>query len=135
MESYHDADRVLICRLGPAKYIDPDVRNYFKHRLLGAGVRGTIYHLYPRLLAVHDLDDSIALPHLETRFIEMPSLMRDSHIFMQGNGIYLIGRCYLCSTCSSLPTRFVLVLQTTRRCRCYGWARAHLRSSFSICLE
>lgn len=73
-----------------AKYIDPDVRNYFRHRLLGASVRGTIYHLYPRLLAVHDLDDSIALPHSETRVIEIPSLMRDSHLFMQGNGIYLI---------------------------------------------
>ncbi|KAH9067827.1 protein transporter SEC24 [Lactarius vividus] len=73
-----------------AKYIDPDVRNYYRHRLLGASVRGTMYHLYPRLLAVHDLDDSIALPHPETRAVEMPSLMRGSHVFMQGNGIYLI---------------------------------------------
>ena len=51
--------------------------------------------MYPRLLAVHDLDDSIALPHPETRVIEMPALMRSSHVFMQGNGIYLIGTCYL----------------------------------------
>ncbi|KAI0295750.1 protein transporter SEC24 [Russula brevipes] len=74
-----------------AKYIDPDVRNYHRHKLLGASVRGTLYHLYPRLLAIHDLDETIALPHPETGIIEMPSLMRGSHIFMQENGIYLIG--------------------------------------------
>lgn len=72
------------------KYIDPDVRNYYRHKLLGASVRATMYRLYPRLLAVHDLDATIALPHPETGVIEIPSLMRGSHIFMQENGIYLI---------------------------------------------
>jgi protein transport protein SEC24 len=43
------------------------------------------------LLAVHDLDGSIALPHSETGVVEVPSLMRGSHVFMQENGIYLIG--------------------------------------------
>ena len=53
-----------------------------------------MYHLYPRLLAVHDLDATVALPRPETGFIEMPSLMRGSHIFMQEDGVYLIGPCY-----------------------------------------
>jgi protein transport protein SEC24 len=50
-----------------------------------------MYHLYPRMLAVHDLSDSIALPHPETGLIKMPSLMRGSHVFMKANGIYLVG--------------------------------------------
>ncbi|KAI0300156.1 hypothetical protein B0F90DRAFT_1630148 [Multifurca ochricompacta] len=73
-----------------AKYIDPDARNYHRHKLLGASVRSTMYHLYPRMLAVHDLNDSIALPHPETGIAEMPSLMRGSHVFMRESGIYLI---------------------------------------------
>jgi protein transport protein SEC24 len=52
-----------------------------------------MYRLYPRLRAVHDLDATIALPHPETGVTEMPSLMRGSHIFMQEDGIYLIGPC------------------------------------------
>ncbi|KAI9463018.1 protein transporter SEC24 [Russula earlei] len=73
-----------------AKYIEPDVRNYHRHKLRGASVRNTLFHLYPRLLAVHDLDDTIALPHPETGVIDVPSLMRNSHTFVQENGIYLI---------------------------------------------
>ena len=53
-----------------------------------------MHHLYPRLLAVHDLDATVALPRPETGFIEMPSLMRGSHIFMQEDGVYLIGPCH-----------------------------------------
>jgi protein transport protein SEC24 len=49
--------------------------------------------LYPRLLAVHDLNDTIALPHAETGLVKMPALMRGSHVFMQASGIYLIGQC------------------------------------------
>lgn len=60
--------------------------------------RTLIHYLYPRLLALHDLDDQIALPRLvenedgvKVEKILMPSCMRDSYYFMEAGGIYLIG--------------------------------------------
>ena len=53
-------------------------------------VRSTMHHLYPRLLALHDLNDEIALPDANGR-VDLPSLMRDSHLFMESHGVYLIG--------------------------------------------
>lgn len=53
-------------------------------------VRSLIYHIYPRLLALHDLEDTVALPDANSRIV-MPSSMRDSHFFMEAGGIYLIG--------------------------------------------
>jgi len=65
-----------------------------------------MHTLYPRLLAVHDLDDQIALPQIDTadtldkgeknpspypEKIQMPSLMRNSYFFMEAGGIYMIG--------------------------------------------
>lgn len=54
-------------------------------------VRSTMQHLYPRLLALHDLDENVALPDAMTGRVCLPSLMRDSHMFMEGHGVYLIG--------------------------------------------
>lgn len=54
-------------------------------------VRSIMHHLYPRLLALHDLDDQIALPKPDSNEIELPSLMRNSYLFMAGHGVYLIG--------------------------------------------
>lgn len=51
-----------------------------------------MHHLYPRLMALHDLDDEIALPKLDSSEVELPSLMRNSHLFMEGHGVYLIGK-------------------------------------------
>ncbi|OSD01370.1 sec24-like protein [Trametes coccinea BRFM310] len=69
--------------------VTADVRNYYAHKIMAMGARNIMYHLYPRMLAVHDLNDVIALPD-ENGKIDMPSLMRDSHLFMESHGVYII---------------------------------------------
>lgn len=66
-----------------------------------------MFTLYPRMLALHDLDEAIALPQPVPAAngtatddggevvmrIDMPGMMRCSYRFMQAGGVYLIGEC------------------------------------------
>ncbi|KXN91832.1 hypothetical protein AN958_11651 [Leucoagaricus sp. SymC.cos] len=90
------------------RYVSSDVRNYSAHRFLSLSTRNLLHALYPRLLALHDLDDKTALPQTVTvdvpdpddsektvpqyfdERIQMPSLMRNSHFFMEAGGIYMM---------------------------------------------
>ncbi|KAI0764559.1 sec24-like protein [Trametes elegans] len=72
-----------------ARNVTADVRNFYAHRIMAMSARSLMFHLYPRLLAVHDLNDEIALPDANGK-IDLPSLMRDSHMFMESHGVYLI---------------------------------------------
>ena len=72
-----------------------DVRNYYAHKLLAMSVRNIMQYLYPPLLALHDLEDDIALPDPSTGRIGLPALMRNSYMYMEAHGLYLIGSYYL----------------------------------------
>lgn len=59
---------------------------------------------------MHDLSDNIALPDPATGRIEMPSVMRASHIYMEGHGLYLLGISFPISQHFT-----VLTIQITRK--------------------
>ncbi|KAG6809232.1 hypothetical protein H0H93_016005, partial [Arthromyces matolae] len=69
--------------------VSSDVRNYHAHRMNSMPVRSLMHYLYPQLMALHDLEDTAALPDEYGR-TRLPGVTRTSHTFMQANGIYLI---------------------------------------------
>lgn len=80
-----------------ARQVSSDVRNYEIHKLKSMGLRSLIHHLYPRLMALHDLEDTIAVPKeieqpdgTRVTTIDYPSCTRASHVFMESGGVYLI---------------------------------------------
>lgn len=54
-----------------------------------------IQYLYPKLMALHDLTNDVCIPDPAGTQMRLPSLMRCSYIWMENNGIYMIGSCVL----------------------------------------
>lgn len=78
----------------PGLHVSSDVRNYHAHRMNSMPIRSLIHYIYPQLMALHDLEDDAALPNdAGSARIRLPSVMRSSHMFMEADGIYLIGTC------------------------------------------
>ena len=76
---------------GVDTFVSADVRNYYAHKLMASSARSLVQYLYPPLMSLHDLNRTIALPDPVTGRLRIPSLMRNSHIFMSSNGVYLLG--------------------------------------------
>ncbi|KAG6828348.1 hypothetical protein H0H92_008287 [Tricholoma furcatifolium] len=100
--------------------VSSDVRNYHAHRMNSMPIRNLIHYLYPQLMALHDLDDEIALPDQYGR-TRLPSVTRNSHMYMQANGIYLVAptkaRLPVLETRLSTQVRNILTQRHLRRGR------------------
>ncbi|KAI3998254.1 hypothetical protein K525DRAFT_281509 [Schizophyllum commune Loenen D] len=66
-----------------------DVRVYAAHKLLSSGVKEIVRRCYPRVMAVHDLEEGACIVPDEHGRITWPTLMRASHMFMEAHGVYL----------------------------------------------
>ncbi|KAJ6487756.1 sec24-related protein [Mycena sanguinolenta] len=78
------------CKCLRARTVSSDVRNYTAHRILSMSVRSLVQLLYPPLLALHDLAEDAGMPDPTTGRIVLPDIMRDSHLYMEAHGVYLI---------------------------------------------
>ncbi|KAF7316124.1 SEC23 SEC24 family protein [Mycena indigotica] len=70
--------------------VSSDVRNYYAHRVMSMSVRSVMQLLYPPLLAIHDLAQESGMPDETTGRLVLPDTMRDSHMYMEAHGVYLI---------------------------------------------
>lgn len=71
-------------------FVSADVRNYHAHKLMASSARSLVQYLYPPLVSLHDLNETIALPDPVTGRIKIPSSIRNSHIYMSSNGVYIL---------------------------------------------
>jgi len=99
-ESSRASSGVLVFNVlsGSDTFVSADVRNYHAHKLLASSVRNLVQYLYPPVMSLHDLNNTIALPDPANGRMKIPSLTRNSHIFMTSNGVYLLG-----GFCPALP--------------------------------
>ncbi|GMK56207.1 hypothetical protein CspeluHIS016_0300470 [Cutaneotrichosporon spelunceum] len=66
-----------------------DVRAHYLRVAKGAGATAIMSSLYPRIMAVHDLDEKYGFPGPNGR-LRLPRFMRASHVWMVSEGAYLL---------------------------------------------
>ena len=72
-----------------------DVRNIHLRKILSASLRALVFSVYPRLYQLHEAPETMGTYDPETGRMIPPWVVRSSHIWMQGHGIYLIGEASL----------------------------------------
>lgn len=77
--------------------VTSDVRTYFMRHLRGLGCGATMQLLYPRMIAIHNMQEGDGEPIKDgnaqflTRRIKSPPLLRPSYLRMEPHGVYLVG--------------------------------------------
>ena len=75
----------------PGSRVVADVRNIHIRKFLAAGLRALTLSIYPRLYQLHGTPETMGTYDPETGRMIPPWVVRSSHAWMQGHGIYLIG--------------------------------------------
>ncbi|KAF8328183.1 uncharacterized protein EI90DRAFT_3281390 [Cantharellus anzutake] len=70
--------------------VSPELRNYFRIKANSMTTPRSIWSLYPKMFALHDLDSFVGMPDPNTGWIPIPRYIPASHKFMESHGIYLI---------------------------------------------
>jgi hypothetical protein len=80
------------------------------------GATSLLSYLYPRMIAIHDLDEHVGIPDLNSSWIPLPTPMRPSYLYMEAHGAYLIGGIHWTDTLHYLVVDLTVIRQWRAHC-------------------
>ncbi|KAF9382274.1 COPII coat Sec23p-Sfb3p heterodimer component [Mortierella sp. AD011] len=76
--------------LRPGKGINSDTRVYHMRMIKSMGVSESIVFYYPRMIAVHNMNEKVGVMNPTSGRVFLPSLVRDSYARLNPTGAYLL---------------------------------------------
>ncbi|KAG0012562.1 COPII coat Sec23p-Sfb3p heterodimer component [Entomortierella chlamydospora] len=76
--------------LRPGKGINSDTRVYHMRMIKSMGVGESIVFYYPRMIAVHNMNEKVGVMDPKSGRVFLPSLVRDSYARLNPTGAYLL---------------------------------------------